>query len=158
MRRVRVYVDTSVFGGVHDEQFAGPSRRFFDGAKQGRYTILLSHVTYGELQIAPDNVRQILQGIPPHAVEEVPVGAEARDLARAYVAAGALRAVMENDALHVAAATVASADVLLSWNFKHIVNFERIRKFNGVNLIKGYHQVQICSPLEMEYDDQGHQI
>ena len=153
MRRIRVYLDTSVFGGVHDEEFSSPTRRFFQLAKEGRYAILVSYVTYDELGGAPDDVRQVLEDMPRGVIEEVPIDTECRELANAYVAAGALSATMENDALHVAAATVANADVLLSWNFKHIVNFDRIRKFNGVNVMNGYNQIQIRSPLEMEYDN-----
>ena len=158
MQRIRVYVDPSVFGGVDDEEFSGPSRHFFEGAKQGRYTILLSSVTYDELEAAPDNVRQVLDEMPPHAVEEVTIDPQTRKLADAYIAAGALSPEMQNDALHVAAATVAKAEIIISWNFRHIVNFHRIRKFNGVNVMNGYNQLQIHSPLEMEYDDQGQDI
>ena len=78
-----------------------------------------------------------------------------RKLAQTYTAAGVLAPAMENDALHVAAATVAKADVILSWNFKHIVNFNRILKFNGVNIMNGYLQLHIHSPLEMTYDDEN---
>ena len=53
------------------------------------------------------------------------------------------------DALHVAAATVARADLILSWNFKHIVNYQRIRRFNGVNALEGYVAIEIRSPLEL---------
>ncbi|MGB2824840.1 MAG: PIN domain-containing protein [Phycisphaerae bacterium] len=152
MRRIRVYVDTSVFGGTQDEGFAEPCRRFFERVRAGDYTILVSRITYAELLGAPDGIRSLLAELPRRAVEEVAIGAEVAALADAYLAARALPPSMRNDALHVAAATVAGADVILSWNFRHIVNFERIRRFNGVNLLNGYHQVSIHSPLEMDYD------
>ncbi len=58
------------------------------------------------------------------------------------------------DAVHVAAATVAGADVILSWNFKHIVNFSRIRRFNSVNVALGYRTMTILSPMEVVYEDE----
>lgn len=53
----------------------------------------------------------------------------------------------------MAAATVAGADLVLSWNFRHIVRFDRVRMFNGINGIRGYRPLNIRSPLEVEHDD-----
>jgi predicted nucleic acid-binding protein len=153
MHRLRIYVDTSVFGGVFEEQFSFFSRRFFEQVNDGRYSALISTITYDELQKAPNNVRHILEQLPVGSVEEIDINTEVEELAKAYIAAGALAPSMENDALHVAAAVVAKADAILSWNFKHIVNFNRIQKFNGVNVLNGYSQIAIHSPLELAHDD-----
>ncbi len=58
------------------------------------------------------------------------------------------------DAIHVAAATVAGADLVLSWNFKHIVNYDRIHKYNAVNLLNGYRQIDIRSPMELTHGEE----
>jgi predicted nucleic acid-binding protein len=155
---MRIYVDTSVFGGAFDEQFSKPSRRFLDNVKQGQYVILVSAITYSEIQGAPDSVRQLIEDLPAGSYEEISIDQEVRKLAAEYIAAGALAPTMENDALHVAAATVAKADAILSWNFKHIVNFDRILKFNGVNMMNGYAQIAIHSPLEMDYGDENQDV
>jgi predicted nucleic acid-binding protein len=155
MHGMRIYVDTSVFGGAFDEQFSVPSRRFLEYVKQDRYIILISAITFDELQGAPEHVRQLIEEMPDGSYEEITIDQEVKKLAEAYIAAGALGPAMENDALHVAAATVAKADAILSWNFKHIVNFDRIIKFNGVNIMNGYSQIAIHSPLEMAYDDEN---
>ncbi len=84
-------------------------------------------------------------------VEVLPIGADVPELAEAYVRANVLAASSQNDALHVAAATAAGADLILSWNFKHIVNFSRIRGFNSVNVSLGYRTLTILSPLEVIY-------
>ena len=73
-------------------------------------------------------------------------------LGQLYITQGALTPKSKGDAIHVAAATVAGADLIVSWNFKHIVNFNRIRMFNGINLVEGYRQIEIRSPLEVIYD------
>jgi len=158
MRRIRVYADTSVFGGTQDEEFSDASMWLFEKAKQGAWVILISQITLDELLGAPDSVRSVLEDLPPDAVEEVAVDDEVRALADAYVAAGALGPARRNDARHIAAATVAGADAILSWNFRHVVNFERIRKYNGVNVLNGYHPVAIHSPLEMGYEDEKQDI
>jgi len=158
MRTIRAYVDTSVFGGIKDEEFADASKRFFRRATAGEFTVLVSQITFDELDSAPREVQRVLRDLPGGSVEEVPFDAEARELAGAYIDAGALEPDSIEDASHVAIATVARADLILSWNFRHIVNYERIRKFNSVNIAQGYHQIEIRSPLEVGNDDQDEGI
>ena len=153
MRRIRVYADTSVFGGTQDEEFKLASEHFFEQVKRGRYLILVSSVTLEEISRAPQKVREILEGLPEDGAVRFALDEEARELAEAYIAAGVLGPASRADATHVAAATVLRADLILSWNFRHIVNYERIRKFNAVNLLNGYRTVDIRSPREMEHGD-----
>lgn len=155
MRVYRTYVDTSVFGGTEDKEFQAASRKFFAEVKDGRFQVLVSSIVTDELQTAPKKVRQVLDDISPSAIEIVSVDERVKALAKAYIAAGAVTKKSEGDALHVAAATLAKADVIVSWNFKHIVNFGRIKKFNGVNSIEGYWPIEIRSPLEVIYDEEG---
>ena len=75
--------------------------------------------------------------------------AEALELANAYIAAAVLSPRMRADAQHIAIATIARVDVIVSWNFKHIVNLERIRGYNSVNLRNGYPMVEIRTPREV---------
>jgi len=148
---MRVYVDASVFGGVYDKEFAKSSRDFFRQVADGQWTVLISELVVAELAGAPHAVRQVLDRLPVDTVDEAPVSEESRRLAEAYLDAGVLSRGSSNDALHVAAATVARADLILSWNFKHIVNFRRIRLFNSVNLAQGYGIIDIRSPAEIAY-------
>lgn len=154
MRRLRAYIDNSVFGGVYDEEFAEASKRFFQGVRRGGYLVLVSRVVLEEIGEAPQRVRRVLAELSAEALEEVPVNAEVIDLARKYVEAGVVGGKRMPDATHVAAATVARADLILSWNFKHLVNLDRIRGFNGVNALNGYQQIEIRSPLEVTYVDE----
>ena len=111
-----------------------------------------------ELSLAPENVRAVLSDLSTQHVQRIAITDEIGALAQAYFVAGAIGKANEDDALHVAAATVARADVIVSWNFRHIVNFQRIRRFNGVNLASGYPMLDIRSPLEMDYGDQDEDI
>ncbi len=154
MRRIRVYVDNSVISGTQDEEFAEESRRFFERVREGTYLLLVSDVTYDEVEGAPAGARQVLEDVPEDAIEEIEVDDEVRELAEAYIAAGALTERRMYDALHVAAASVADADLILSWNFEHMVNYERIRKFNAVNLLNGYRALDIRSPREVVHGDE----
>ncbi len=147
-------MDTSVFGGVDDEEFADASRRFFERVQHGWCIPLVSEITYGELRDAPEAVQRLLQNMGDQGLEEVPINAQVEELADAYIAAKALGIAARVDAVHVAAATVAGADLILSWNFRHIVNYERIRVFNSVNMLNGYRLIDIRSPLEIAYEDE----
>ena len=149
---IRIYVDTSVFGGTDDVEFDEPSRRFFEHVEKRRFVLLISQIILDELQPAPSAVRQVLDSLPAECIERVDVNEEVMALADAYIAANALAEGSREDATHVAAATVARANLVLSWNFKHIVNYQRIQKFNSVNLANNYGLIDIRSPLEIDYD------
>lgn len=149
MRRIRVYVDTSVFGGTQDREFEVDSRRFFEYVRQGKYVVLVSAETLKELSRSPATVQTVLMNLNPNQVEEVEINQEVLELAQEYIGNNVLKQTSIGDALHVASASVAGADLILSWNFKHIVNFNRIRGFNSVNIRLGYRNITILSPKEV---------
>ncbi|MBN1491441.1 MAG: PIN domain protein [Phycisphaerae bacterium] len=149
-RRVRAFVDNSVFGGVFDDEFAEDSKRFFDQVASGRIIVLVSNVLLREILNAPPHIQGILASLPPEQLEEVAVTPEAVALTEAYLQAGILSAKWRDDAAQIALATLAKADVLLSWNFRHIVNYDRIRLFNSVNLAQGYGMLDIRCPKEIQ--------
>ena len=149
MKKPRIYLDTSVVGGCEDEEFAEASRELLAQAQAGKLVLLVSDLLVSELARAPEAVRQRLAGLAPECVEYVPETSEARSLRDCYVAERIVGPAQVNDALHVAQATVARADVIASWNFKHIVHYDKIRLFNAVNLREGYSLVDIRSPMEI---------
>lgn len=149
MRKLRVYADTSVFGGCFDEEFADDSRAFFSEIGAGRFTLVVSSVTLRELVDAPENVRHVLATLPPEHVERLRDCPEVVELREAYVEAGGIGRASREDAGHVAAASVADADMIVSWNSKHIVHFEKISGYHGVNLIRRYRPVSIHPPKEV---------
>jgi hypothetical protein len=79
--------------------------------------------------------------------------AAVEELTDAYVREGAMGAAMRAEALHIALATVARVEVLVSWNFKHIVSLKRIHAYNAVNLKGGYPLLEIRTPTEVPGDD-----
>lgn len=118
-------------------------------------TLLISQLVLDELQSAPQVVKQVLETIPKECIERVEANEDVEILANAYVDAGVLTENSWTDAIHVATATVARANLVLSWNFKHMVNYQRIQKFNSVNLANGYGLIDIRSPLEIAYENNG---
>ena len=144
-----------MLGGCEDEEFAEYSVRLMDGFVKGDRVLVLSTLTVQELAAAPADVRIRLAAVADAHIETLQLDAEAKELAEAYVAAGVLPAKMLADAQHIAIATVGRVDVLVSWNFKHIVNLQRIHGYNAVNLLRGYPMIEIRTPREVLSDEQG---
>ncbi len=145
----RVYIDTSVVGGCFDQEFAEDSKALFDRFRAKEMLAIVSETMLRELADAPPEVQKALRQLPEDSVEIVPETQEAIDLAECYLNAGAVTRKFALDALHIAIATVARVHVLVSWNFKHIVNLQRIRAFNSVNVREGYPPLEIRSPKEV---------
>lgn len=147
--KLRVYIDTSVIGGCLDEEFKSASKKLIDKFISGEMKVIISELTTLELQDAPIEVKNILKRIPVRNVEQVELTEEAVNLARKYITGGVIGNSKLVDAEHIAIATVNRVDVVVSWNFKHIVNLERIHGFNAVNLKAGYPLLEIRSPWEV---------
>ena len=145
----RIYTDTSVIGGCFDKEFRTASRQLFGRFKAGLDIIVISELTRKELLQAPDPVRQVLDEIDPGFIHEIDFTQEAAELAERYILADVIVSSKRVDAQHIATATVHRVDVLVSWNFRHIVNLNRIQGFNSVNLRQGYPLLEIRTPQEV---------
>ncbi len=154
MKKLQVYVDTSVIGGCEDEEFSDATRRLWSMFRSGECIMVVSDLTLQEIEGAPAGVRKHLENIPTDFQIQVSITGEARELADAYIAHGVVGPGSLADALHVAVATVSGVDVLVSWNFKHIVNLGKIKLFNAVNLEQGYGLIEIRTPKEVLYEEE----
>jgi len=153
-QRQRFYFDTSVFGGVFDAEFDTLSIQLFNKVKSGEIICIYSELTVGELYNAPQRVKNFLSLLPDENLEYVQITDEALSLARQYIAEKVVGETSFDDCVHIALATIHKADVLVSWNFKHIVNIYRIRGYNSVNIRQGYVSLEIRSPKEIvEYEN-----
>lgn len=150
----RIYIDTSVFGGYFDEEFMEHTIPLFDRIYSGDYVILYSTVTQEELENAPEKIKDLVKKIKVEQTEFIETTDEAIDLASEYILEKVVGKTSFADCLHIALATINRADFLISWNFKHIVNIERIRGYNSINIKNGYKQLEIRSPREFsKYED-----
>lgn len=147
------YVDTSVWGGHEDEEFAEWTVPFFTQARLGKFNIVLSDLTLRELAMAPDRVKRLTLSIPEEFLILTTLTDEAELLAKNYIKEGVLTSRFESDAQHIAMSTILKVDGLISWNFKHMVNFFRIKQYNSINLKFGYQTIDIRSPKEVIYEN-----
>ena len=144
---LRVYVENSVIGGYFDEEFQEPTRKLFELFRSGVYKPVISSHVIDELEDgAPDMVKDIVQTIDCEIQE---ITEEMNRLAEKYLEHNIVSENFRSDALHIAIATVLNLNVLVSWNFKHIVNLRRIKMFNAVNLMEGYNTLEIRTPMEV---------
>ncbi|MEW6066808.1 MAG: type II toxin-antitoxin system VapC family toxin [Nitrospirota bacterium] len=156
MKKTRIYVDTSVIGGCCDLEFQEWSRGLLSDFQKGIFILFLSELIDAEIQDAPEEVKNIYSDFRNCAVQILELTPEVIELANAYLNHKILTHNFQNDARHIAIATIAGADLLVSWNFKHVVHFEKIQKFNAVNIEMGYKPILIYSPREVTtYGRQG---
>jgi predicted nucleic acid-binding protein len=150
----RFYFDTSVFGGLFDKEFVEVSLQLFERVRLGQVICVFSDLTETELLNAPENVKENFKNLPKHNIERVIVTDEILILALKYIAEKVVGQTSIDDCVHIATATIYKVDILVSWNFKHIVNVYRIRGYNSVNLRSNYQSLEIRSPKEiLEYED-----
>ena len=147
--QMRIYIDTSVFGGCFDEEFEEASIALIKMVKNGELKAVISEITRVELKDAPNHVREVLDDLPNSMIENVDLTPEAAELANDYIAEQVLVKSKLADAQHIAIATINKVDLIVSWNFRHHVNINRIRGFNAVNLKMGYILIDIRSPWEV---------
>ena len=145
----RIYVDTSVLGGCFDAEFSPWSNGLVEDFRRGVFRAVLSDVIAEEIGRAPATVQAVHQELLNLGAEVVSVSSDVLHLVAAYEARAILGPRFRNDLLHIALATVASVDVLVSWNFRHIVRLDRIQLFNEVNAAQGRAILTIYSPREV---------
>ena len=145
---MKIYADTSVFGGVYDDEFNEPSKEFFAEIESGRFDLVVSAVVQAEIESAPKEIQEFFQRVVGKS-EIAELTQEVLDLRNAYLSAGVLTPKSAADATHVAIATITGCHMIVSWNFKHIVHFEKIPKYNAVNTLKGYQTIGIFSPSQV---------
>lgn len=144
----RIYADTSVFGGAFDDEFSRPSLRFFEMVEAGEFLLVTSDIVRRETAAAPPIVQDFFEKILTLA-EIAPVSSSVLELRDAYISADILSQRWLNDALHVAIGAVSGCKVIVSWNFRHIVHYDKIPLYNAVNVLHGFNEIAIHSPTEV---------
>ena len=152
----RYYFDTSVFGGVFDAEFEEETLQLFEKVKLGEIVCVYSDLTERELRNAPQKVQDHFTLLDPKHTERLEVSQEGFLLAQIYVDEKVVGPTSFDDCIHIAMATLGKVDILVSWNFKHIVNIFRIRGYNSVNMRLGHGTLEIRSPKDIVgYENEG---
>jgi predicted nucleic acid-binding protein len=149
MKQQRIYIDTSIVGGFFDKEFEKETKMLFQRLEKKEVIFVVSTILGQELNDAPPHVKTLLQNYDKSCFEEIEMTTEAKQLANQYINKKVVGRTSFEDCCHIALATIHKVDVLASWNFKHIVNLERIKGYNGVNLKMNYSILEIRNPKEL---------
>lgn len=152
MKKLKVYLDTSVIGGCFDSEFELDSNQIINNVELGIYEGIISVITIDEIEGAPEFVKSRFNKLIEF-LTVLDLNDEVIKLTDEYLARKVVTSRFKEDALHIAFATVYNIDVLVSWNFKHIVNLNKIKQFNSINISQGYQTLEIRSPRELFYDE-----
>jgi len=148
--KLRIYLDTSVFSAYYDDRAPERQAETMDfWPRLAEFEAATSELTRQELLETPDESRRkqlmtLMKGMTLHPVTE-----EMKELARRYILETVFTPAMFNDALHVAAAVLTRQDVLISWNFRHLVNRQRRARINQTNIVLALPSIDIVAPAEM---------
>jgi hypothetical protein len=123
----RIYIDTSVIGGHFDEEFEFYTKLFFEKVEKGTFKVIFSDLLATELKGAPEEILTFYHSIPKTQIEYVEQTEDSILLGEEYLNEGVVGKTSRTDCRHIALATLVNADILVSWNFRHIVNITRIR-------------------------------
>ena len=145
----RIYIDTSVVGGFFDEEFKNDTIPLFERLEKGEILFVVSDLLDLELINAPQKVRDLLHNFSVDKFNRIELTEEAIKLADTYIAEKVVGKTSLEDYRHIAMATIDKVDVLANWNFKHIVNLDKIKGYNSVNLKLGYQMIEIRSPKDL---------
>ncbi len=152
--RQRIYIDTSIVGGYFDEEFSESTKSLFQRFEKNEIKFVVSDLLDLELISAPKMVRDLLQKYSSDKFERILLNADAIKLADTYISEKVVGKTSIVDCRHIALATINKVDVLASWNFKHIVNLDKIKGYNSINYRLGYPMIEIRSPKDLlNYED-----
>jgi predicted nucleic acid-binding protein len=153
LKKIKIYIDTSVIGGYFDQEFESETKELFEKVLNEEYHLVLSDITGRELLGAPEQVKTLIKDLGL-SYEIIETSTEVNALAEEYLLEKVVGETSKDDCLHIAIATINRIDILVSWNFKHIVNIRRIRGYNAINLKNGYATLEIRSPKDLiDYEE-----
>ena len=148
--KLRIYLDTSVFSAYCDDRVPerqSETAQFWE--RLGEFDAATSELARQELGQTPDESRRNNLANLLKRVTVLPITEDMKELAHRYVRAGVFAPAMFNDALHVAAAVLTRQDILLSWNYRHLVNRRRRAQISQTNISLGLPTIDIVAPPEM---------
>ena len=154
----KIYLETSAINFFYADD--APDKRddtviLFNEIRSGKWEAYTSFTVIDEINNASEETAsKLLTLIREHDISVLPPHDEIHPLADIYVNEGVIPLKYRDDAVHIATASVHGMDIIISWNFKHIVKRKTTLMANFINLRKNYRQISIHSPSEViDYDE-----
>jgi len=150
MRKQRIYLDTSVIS--HLDASDTPEKmadtlRLWEQLQSGEYEVVLSSVVFNELNNCDEPKKSILESfLRTIKYDRVESSSDIVALASKFIDFGILKEKNFDDCRHIAAALLSECDIIVSWNFKHIVNAKTIKGVRVISTIEEFKDIMIYSP------------
>ncbi len=159
MKKLKIYLETTIINFYFADD--APDKKadtiqLFQEMKKGNYEAYTSNAVLDEINEASEQLRQkLLSLLVKYDIPVLEEGSDVDRLADLYVSEGIIPLKYREDTVHIAMATITGMDIILSWNFKHIVKRKTILMTNLINAREGYKNIDIYSPSEViENDDE----
>ena len=153
MKKIKYYLDTSIFNFVFADDAPEKmilTERLFKQIENENMEIYVSEVVMDEINGAQESTRErLIKLIEKYNPVLLPVDQEVKDLAQRFIEEGIIPEKYRDDALHISVAIVNNLDILISWNFQHIVKVKTRVEVNAISRLMNYHEIEICSPEEV---------
>lgn len=153
MRKLKIYLDTSVLNFCYADESPKEkkiTRELFREIKAGTYIAFISATVLKEISKAPEPKQKALVSlVEEYNLSALEIDEEIENLANLYVQNKIIPQKYKEDAVHIAVAVINDLDVIVSWNFEHIVKLKTKLSVNGINKLEGYKEIEIYSPMEV---------
>ncbi|MBI3599237.1 MAG: type II toxin-antitoxin system VapC family toxin [Nitrospinae bacterium] len=153
MKKLKLYLDTSVLNFYYandSPEEKAITQELFREIKSGSYTAYISSTVLEEISRASkQKQKDLLSLIEEFNLMPLELDEEIENLASLYIKHKIIPQKYEEDAVHIAVAVVNDLDVIVSWNFEHIVKLKTKINVNGINKMEGYKEIEIYSPMEV---------
>jgi predicted nucleic acid-binding protein len=153
MRKLRIYLDTSVLNFYYAEDSPKEmaiTRQLFTEIADNLFEAFISAVVIDEVEAAEEAIRHPLTNlIITYDLKILETDPEVDYLAQKYIENKIIPPKYGRDAYHIAYTTIYELDLILSWNYEHIVKLKTKTGVNGINKLEGYREIEICSPWEV---------
>jgi len=150
MKKLKIYLDTSVISHLDapdKPDWMEDTLRLWEEIKAGKYDVVISDVTIDEMEGCPEPKLSYLRSMLAEIeYTDIDKNAEAERLSALYFEMGGLPPKSRTDAMHIAIATAYNCNIILSWNFKHVVNYRAMTAVEAVNIKEGYAPLKILAP------------
>lgn len=157
MKRNDIYLDTSIlnfFFEKRDIEKENSTKDLFREIMQGKFAAHISALVLREIGDAPAARKSsLLSLIKTYPIKILQITEESLALADKYLEQGIFPVKCRDDALHIAIASVSDMDIMISWNMEHMVKLKTRREVRAINILEGYNDIEICTPLEVIDND-----
>jgi predicted nucleic acid-binding protein len=157
VERNTLYLDTSVlnfFFEDKDLEKANSTRELFREIRNGKFNAYISELVLREIGKTRGLKRErLLSLINTYKIPWLEVTPECMELTEKYMGRKIFPSKYRDDGLHIAIATVHQIDVVVSWNLRHMVKLRTRREVKAINIVEGYKEIEICTPMEVIESD-----